>query len=73
MDNVYRFKKFGENALPLLMVDCTELENCLSDLSKIDSEDRGKTTASSYTNFVVKTFHKTKNILKLLSMPIDSF
>jgi len=28
---------------------------------------------TSYTNFVAKTFHKTKNILKLLAMDVKDF
>ena len=28
---------------------------------------------TSYTNFVAKTFHKTKNILKLLAIEVKDF
>jgi len=52
------------------MVDATELENCLISLGKTNNESK---SMLSYANFVSKTFNKTKNILKLLSMPNESF
>ena len=70
LENVYKFKKFSDNILPIFMVDCTELENCVVALGKIDSQSK---TMTSYTNFVAKTFHKTKNILKLLAMEVKDF
>lgn len=70
MNTVYKFKKFGIGAHPILMIDVTELENCLVSLGKMENESK---SMMSYTNFVGKTFTKTKNILKLLSMPNESF
>ena len=70
LNTIYKFKKFGSGILPALIVDTTELENCLVALGKIENESKA---ISSYTNFVTKTFSKTKNILKLLSMPNESF
>lgn len=52
-----------------MMADCTELEICLKDLAKLGDDRK----TASYDNFVNKTFDKTKKLLKLLSMPNDSF
>jgi len=64
MTSLYKFTKFEENFLPILMIDITEIENNLASYGK---------GVSSYTNYVGKTFSKTKAILKLLSMPKNSF
>ncbi len=50
------------------MVDTTELENCLISFGKVESK-----IMTSYISFVGKTFSKTKSILKLLSMPNETF
>ena len=41
----------------------------MKELAKLDNDK--KTT--SYDNFVAKTFDKTKNLLKLLGMPLEDF
>lgn len=40
ISNLFKFKKFGEGTLPQMIVDATELENCFTQIGKLDPDQK---------------------------------
>eukprot|EP00828_Plagiopyla_frontata_P010156 TRINITY_DN1532_c0_g1_i3.p1 TRINITY_DN1532_c0_g1~~TRINITY_DN1532_c0_g1_i3.p1 ORF type:complete len:676 (-),score=86.16 TRINITY_DN1532_c0_g1_i3:49-1836(-) len=62
LTSIYKIKKIGENGSKQLQLDIYDLKTNLTNLAKIQKDDRAIQT---FTNFVNKSMLKTENILKL--------
>lgn len=73
LNSVYKIKRLPEIGIQVLQLDLYGLKFMLKNIIKIGAEDDKTVSAAPFNAHVEKTFMKSENILKLLSMNNDLF